>query len=552
MRKTIDCLLIGHNEVDFGKYVGDVRDMGAHSGAFRDLNLAFLQSDQQPYHAAGMFNRICNRAPAGNGLKPVRDGESFSNTIAYLGTYLEGRGLTFDYIHSFQAEKQALAEKLERENILTIAITTTLYVFALPIIEIVNFIKQHNRTAKIIIGGPFVSTQFRIADAETLEYLFESLGADIYVISSQGENTLVKIIQALKSGLPPHEINNIYYKTSGGYASTPLLKEDNKLSENMVKWDLFSERVENSVNLRASISCPFSCAFCGFPEHAGKYQTADIEAIEGELNRLKEIESVKSIHIIDDTLNVPAKRFKNLLRMLVKNKYKFKWYSQFRCQFADEETVALMKESGCEGVFLGLESGNDHILNNMNKAASVEAYLKGIELLKKYEILAYGSFIIGFPGETRETVQDTVRLIEESKVDFFRTQLWYCEPVTPIWQQRETYKIEGSQFEWRHATMDSKEAADLIEDTFLSVKKSTWLPQYGFDFNHLFHLINRIPLERVKDFITAFNEGIKEKLLNPTRQEVGTEVMDRLVRALIPEEEQAAGVEEFTIDFELD
>lgn len=552
MEKTIDCLLIGHNEVDFGKYVGDVRDMGAFSGAFRDLNLAFLQYDQRPYHAAGMFNRICNRAPAGNGLKPVRDDESFSNTIAYLGTYLEGRGLTFDYIHSFQAEKQALAEKLEQNNILTIAITTTFYVFALPMIEIMKFIRNYNRTARIIIGGPFISTQSRIADAETLEFLFQSIGADIYVISAQGESTLIKIIQALKNGLSLDDIHNIYYKTSDGYASTPLLKEDNRLSENMVKWDLFADRVGECVNLRTSISCPFSCAFCGFPEHAGKYQTADIQAIEGELNRLNEVKSAKNIHFIDDTLNVPGKRFRNLLRMLIKNRYTFKWYSQFRCQFADEETVALMKESGCEGVFLGLESGNDHILKNMNKAASVEAYLKGIELLKKYEILAYGSFIIGFPGETRETVQDTVRLIEESKIDFYRTQLWYCEPVTPIWQQRETYKIEGSQFEWRHATMDSKEAADLIEDTFLSVKESTWLPQYGFDFNHLFHLINRMPLERVKDFIIAFNEGIKEKLLNPSRQEVSTEAMNRLARALIPDEDQAAGAEEFTIDFELD
>jgi hypothetical protein len=87
------------------------------------------------------------------------------------------------------------------------------------------------------------------------------------------------------------QINNIYYKLGDGpgYESTPIRVEKKKLDENMVDWSLFSSRASIFVNTRTAISCPFSCAFCGFPEHAGKYQAVDVECVEKELNQLEKI-----------------------------------------------------------------------------------------------------------------------------------------------------------------------------------------------------------------------------------------------------------------------
>jgi radical SAM PhpK family P-methyltransferase len=283
--------------------------------------------------------------------------------------------------------------------------------------------------------------------------------------------------------------------------------------------------------MRTSISCPFSCTFCGFPEHAGPYQTAPIEAVEKELNRVAGIGTVKCLQFIDDTFNVPSKRFKEILRMIINNKYNFQWYSHLRCQYLDEEMIELMKKSGCQGVFLGIESGNQQILKNMNKQVNVEKYLKGIALLKKYDILTHGSFIIGFPGETAQTVKDTFTFIKESGIDFYRAQLWYCDTITPIWKQREKYNIKGSHFEWSHATTDSKQACDTIDDLFLSIEKPIWVPQYNFEFNGIFHLLHRgITLDQVKNFIKSFNNGIKEKLSYPGPKEVSLEVIKQLRR----------------------
>jgi radical SAM PhpK family P-methyltransferase len=518
MKKKIDCLIIGHNEMDFAGYEQKVRKMGTDAGAFKDLNLNYIWYNRRPYTASEVFNLFYNndnKGTKGNGdIKPLTTGETFSATISYLGTFIHRRGFSFDYVNSFQDQKDELAAKLEENEYLSIAITTTLYVSPFPITEIIEFVRRFSGAAKIIVGGPFIDSQYRAQPPASLEFLFEAvLGADIYVISSQGEIALVNILAALKNGAPLEHVENIFYVTPTGMRHTPRSPESSPLSGNMVDWSLFTPGVDEYVNVRTAISCPYRCSFCGFPQHAGKYRTAEVDAVERELKGLVDIPSVKSVNFIDDTFNIPAGRFKELLRMIIKNKFRFKWHSHFRCQFAGREILELMKESGCEGVFLGIESGNNDVLKHMNKAATVEKYLAGIQLLKEFDILTYGSFIIGFPGETEETVRDTSRFIRESGLDFYRAQAWYCDPITPVWEKREQYKLTGSSFEWQHATMNSRRAADIVDDIFTSIDAPTWVPQYNFECDALFHLLNRgLSREQVKAFLTGFNKGVKEKL----------------------------------------
>ena len=530
MGKVIDCFLIGHNEMDFANYERSIRIMGVDSGAYRDLNMNFISYQGRLYPAPGIFNKFCNNGSPG--IKPLSMGSSFSLTVAYLGTYLWRNGFSFDYVSSFQEEKAYLAEKLANENIRTIAITTTFYFSFLPISEIIQFIRQYNQEARIIVGGPFVSGQYRTREAKALQSLFRSIRADFYINSSQGEATLAKLLTALKQGSALDSVPNLYYLNGKEYISTPLEKEDNCLSENMVNWELFAHRVDDYVMVRTSRSCPFGCAFCGFPQHAGKYQTADLEAVEQELNSVNRLPSLKHVDFVDDTFNVPPERFKDIVRMIIKNKYKFTWHSQFRCQYADREMVELMKESGCKGVFLGIESGNNQILKNMNKAVTVEQYRKGIDLLKEYGILTFGCFIVGFPGETHETVQDTFDFIENSGLDFCRAQLWFGDPVTPIWEQKEKYQIKGLHFKWYHATMDYRRGGDLIEQGFKALKNSLWVPQYNFEFDALFHLMNRgLSLDQVKLFLKSFKKGIEEKLGKSPQTEASPGVIETIKKA---------------------
>jgi radical SAM PhpK family P-methyltransferase len=532
MKKTIDCFFVGHNQIEFEAYEKQIKKMGKNSGAYRDLSKNFIRYNNRLYSAADVYNLFCcSNDDSDIPIKSIQRVETFSAGIAYLGTYLHRRGFTFDFVNSFQDEKEYLMEKLKRGEIMAVAILTTLYVTPLPLLEIIKFVRVHNSEVRIIVGGPFISTKVRTLGDVELDYLFKSLGADFYVNSSQGEAALVKILASLKNGTPPNKINNIYYKTkeSEGYLATSFLKENNILSENMVNWDLFSDRVGKFVNVRTSISCPFSCAFCGFPQHAGKFQTADVQAVENELNLLNKIKTVKTIHFTDDTFNFPVDRFKEILRMMIKNSYSFKWNSFFRCQFADREMVALMKESGCESVLLGIESGNPQILKNMNKFSTIRKYQEGIALLKEYGIITLGNFIIGFPGEMDETVQDTLNFIKKAGLDFYRAQLWYYEPITPIWRHREKYDLKGESFEWSHRTMNSQQACDWVNKIILSLEEPVRYPQYYFDYDNVIQLTYKgLTIEQVKEYLKGFDSAVKERLKNPSLKETSYEIITRI------------------------
>lgn len=535
MKKTIDCFLVGHNQTDFRQYEEMIRRMGADSQAYRDLNNHFLHYNGTPYTFPEIFDLFCrDEEMERRSIKPLTEWETFSAAVAYLGTYLHRHGFTFDYVSAFHQEKKEFARKLEEENILTIAITTTYYVSFIPIIEIIDFIRQHNSTAKIILGGPYVASQVRSLNDEELQNLFgNTIGADFYVNSAQGESALTNIIHALKNKLTVENIKNIYYRTGKGFVPTPVEMEANILAQNMVNWDLFADHVDMHVIIRTAISCPFSCSFCRHPEHAGRYQRTDIDALEQELDSLNRIESVSLVYFIDDTFNIPPQRFKEVLRMMIRKNYRFKWHSFLRSQFADEETAQLLKESGCEGVYMGLESGNNQVLKNMNKLTTVEKYRRGISFLKKAGINTDGNFIIGFPGETYESAMDSQRLVEDMELDFYRAQLWYLDQMQPIWERREEFDIQGERFDWKHATMDAKTACDLVDEIMLKKKKSLWIPHFHFNYDGVWRLVHRgFSIEQVKEAVRVFEKGLKGKLIDPTKKEIDFETVQQLRAAV--------------------
>jgi radical SAM PhpK family P-methyltransferase len=310
--------------------------------------------------------------------------------------------------------------------------------------------------------------------------------------------------------------------------------ENNKLEENMVDWRLFSDRIGKVATVRTGISCPFSCNFCLYPKLGGQYQYVSVDAIEEELNALESVGKVKSVYFMDDTFNIPPQRFKEILRMIIRNKYSFKWHSFFRCQFADAETVELMKESGCEGVLLGIESGSQKILDNMNKLVTVEQYKNGIGLLNEYGIPAMTSYIVGFPGETQDTVKETMNFIEETRASFYQAFVWYAAKGAPVWDKKEHYGLKGQEFNWSHNTMDVQTACDMVENMFLNIKNSTWVPKNNFHNDGIFFLRRMgMNIQQIKEFCDAFNGGVREKLMNPQNIEISKEIMQRIVNACV-------------------
>lgn len=537
-----DCLLLGFYDLEFLRQVELVRAMGPDSGAFRDLSLAYLEQEGRPYRAMDALNLFRPRTEA----QPDRiwhNADFLWPTILYLGSYLNRRGFGFDYVNLPHLEWERLRDRLEQGGLRTVAITTTLYVSPQPILDLISFIRDHGGGLKIVVGGPYIANQARMLPQPELAKLLKYLGADFYVIEQEGELTLSRLLGALKHRGSLATVPNLAYREDQEIRFTEAEKESNPLDEEPVDYSLFpAHEIGEFLSLRTAKSCPFACSFCGFPQRAGKYRYLGLDPVEAELDRIREIGTVTTLTFLDDTFNVPKKRFHEILRLMARKGYGFRWNSFYRCDHGDEETIGLMRDAGCEGVFLGVESGSDAMLGRMNKSARRADYLAAIPQLRQAGISTHANFIVGFPGETLATVEESLSLIEEARPDFFRAQLWYADPVTPIWERRHEYGVQGSAFNWSHDTMDYRTACDLVDWLFLSVERSHWLPQHSFEQWSTFYLQRKgLPLGDVKRFVGAFNRAVRQKLLLPGRRGLVPEVLAELERSA---RAGAAGVED--------
>jgi p-methyltransferase len=264
--------------------------------------------------------------------------------------------------------------------------------------------------------------------------------------------------------------------------------------------------------MRTARSCAFECAFCRFPVVAGALNLTDLSVVEKEMRQLHE-SGVRNLIVIDDTFNVPFPRFKKLLRMMIENRFEFNWFSYFRCSNSDDEGFDLMAQSGCKGTFLGIESGDQRILENMNKHASVEKYRNGIRQLTQRGILSFASFVVGFPGETRESVAETIQFIEDSEPTYFFPELYYHAENLPIQERATEFGLRSAGYSWRHDTMDWRQAADAVDEMILNVTSSTLLPPYMFSFWALPYLMGHgLSLEQIEKFAIAAAPLVKSNI----------------------------------------
>ena len=207
---------------------------------------------------------------------------------------------------------------------------------------------------------------------------------------------------------------------------------------------------------------------------------------------------------------MPLPRFKQMCRMMIEEKFDLKWISFFRCSNADDECFDLMKESGCLGVYLGIESGDQRILKLMEKFADVRRYREAIRKLHDRDILTFASFIVGYPGETRESVMNTLKFVEETAPTFFNVKLYFHNPIAPIDKRRAEFGIQGNHYGWRHDTMTWQEAADWVEYLLRTVRASIPLTLYGFSIWSIPYLLQK---GFSIDQILAFGRTAREMLV---------------------------------------
>lgn len=476
----LDCILIGYNDVDLQWVDEELKPLRKASGAYGHFRSNTVVLDGRRMHFTELLNRSLTEATGRPHSLHVAQTPSLACCI--LKSFLSRRGLRTEIANFFNADRDRLADLLAQKPH-AVAITTTVYTTARPVVEIVEFVRRHAPDTRIIVGGPHIFNTCSDHDPETRDFLLQEMGADVYVFDSQGESTLSKVLLALREpSADLSSVANLIYTSDGvTFTQTLRLAENNPLEETTIDWTLFDrDYIAPFAWMRTARSCAYNCAFCRYPALGGALVLSSVDAVEQQMRLLQSL-GVKHLYFIDDTFNVPLPRFKDLCRMMIRNKFDITWTSYLRCANADTETFDLIKEAGCVAVFAGIESGDQQVLVNMNKKALVNTYKQGLRALAGRDIAVYASFIMGFPGETAESVQHTIDFIAETAPTFYSAETYFHDPKVPIQQRAVEFGLRGSGYSWSHNTMDWQEAEAHVERLHRAVDRSALLPLYGMD-----------------------------------------------------------------------
>jgi radical SAM PhpK family P-methyltransferase len=509
----IDCVILGHNIGNFQDYIAESKAMAGFSGAYRNAQINSLLLDNQRISYMDLFNAI--RKQTDHEAEELSPFDPIGLAALHLASFLARNGASTAIVGEFQKNKLKLDELLLDEP-LTVAITTTFYFEPAPMKEIVAFVRERSPETRIIIGGPYPSHLERGSLSDTLELILEEIGADVYVIDSQGESALARVVKALKAGSTLEELQsipNLLIFSEGNSWRTRREPEDNPINQNGIEWSLFDRAsLQPFSMMRTALSCPFACSFCSYPIRSGEHRLADIARVEVDLRQLSDMD-VKFVYFIDDTFNVPLPRFKDLCRMIIKSRFRFKWLSYLRCGNMDIEAVKLAAESGCVGALLGIESGDQEVLQVMNKFASPDKYRRAIRWLEDAGIKTWALFFLGFPGDGDSGLANTISLVSDTAPSFYSTQIWFYDHATPIHRRAQEFDLQGSGYTWKHKTMTWEHACDNVDRMLQEVKGSLYVPQNGFSFETIFYLLGRgFSFRFVKDFLESCRDVVVDGL----------------------------------------
>lgn len=162
-----------------------------------------------------------------------------------------------------------------------------------------------------------------------------------------------------------------------------------------------------------SRGCPFNCIFCRSPVMWGKkVRKRSPENIIGELKELKKI-GVNNIIFHSDTFTLDKKWTLELCQKIIDEKLNIRWIANSRANSVDREILSLMKKAGCWMIAYGFESASQEILDRAKKEITIEQIRNAAKWTDEEKIKIWGYFIIGLPGETTETINQTISLAKE-------------------------------------------------------------------------------------------------------------------------------------------
>jgi anaerobic magnesium-protoporphyrin IX monomethyl ester cyclase len=231
---------------------------------------------------------------------------------------------------------------------------------------------------------------------------------------------------------------------------------------------------QRKASIMMTYGCPFSCDFCSKPIFGNKVRLRSLDKIFEEMGDIVS-RGYNSLWIADDFFTFDAQFLQSFCNRLIEENWQITWSCLSRVDSVTDEVAKMMKKSGCCKVFFGIESGNDYVLKLMNKKINTAIIRSGVEMFKSNGIACAGFFIVGYPGETVETIEETFDFALVLGLDEISFNVPYPLPGSKLYErvsdiseddwtlENETRFLYKSEFDEKWLARRIKETVETFE-----------------------------------------------------------------------------------------
>ncbi len=276
-----------------------------------------------------------------------------------------------------------------------------------------------------VVGGPYATF--------APEIVIRSPSVDMVCVG-EGELALVELCDRLGDGGDISAIGNLWFKQDGDIHRNPVRQPIDLASLPRQDWSVYDERrfwkpmggnISVTGTFEMNRGCPYTCTFCInsglqdiYGELGGYYREQDVERLVDEMAEKKERYNLAYVYLVAESFLTTTRERIQTFGRLYRERVGLPFWVEARPESINDEKVGLLSEIGCEGISVGVESGNFDLRKDvLGRNVTDRTIRKAFELLRGTEIRVSANNIIGFPTETREMIFDTIRLDRELDPD---------------------------------------------------------------------------------------------------------------------------------------
>jgi radical SAM superfamily enzyme YgiQ (UPF0313 family) len=360
--------------------------------------------------------------------------------VAYIASYLENHGYRSAILdcNAEDISVSSIHERLsryEQPRFIGITATSALINNALSVAAIC---KEIFPKSIIVMGGVHPS----VMPDETLANRQVDL-----VVRDEGEVTMLELV----SGKKIQDILGLSYRDNGTIRHNPNRPLIENLDDipppayHLLPMEKYHPAIGSykrlpAMSIFATRGCPGRCTFC-YRTFYGRVRKRSAENIINEIGILKRDFGIREVAFYDDTFTLFKKEVKRFSNLILEKKIDITWSCFTRVDYVDRELLTAMKKSGCHLILFGVESASEEILKALNKDISLQKVRENVRLARDIGIETRASFMIGNPGETKETIKKTINFAIELDPDEIQFNITTAYPGTELykWAKEKGY-----------------------------------------------------------------------------------------------------------------